>query len=61
MNYSEFKALARRADLAKGEGEVREMLDAIWEEPKRGEEILGKALEKNKEIYKFERMLEESK
>jgi hypothetical protein len=46
---------------AKNEGEVREMLDAIWEEPKRGEEILGKAMEKNGELYKFERMLEESR
>ena len=47
--------------VAKKEGEVREMLDAIWEEPKRGEEILNKAMERNKELYKFERMLEESR
>jgi len=47
--------------VAKREEEVRGMLDAIWEEPKKGEEILGKTLEKNKELYKFERMLEESR
>ncbi len=47
--------------VAKNEGEVREILDAIWEEPKRGEGILGKAMEKNKELYKFERTLEESR
>lgn len=45
--------------VASGEGEVRGMLDSIWEEPKKGEEILSKAMEKNGEIYKFERMLEE--
>jgi hypothetical protein len=36
-------------------------LDMIWEEPKRGEKILGGAMEKNKELYKFEKMLEESR
>ena len=47
--------------VAKHEGEVRETLDAIWEDPKGGEEILGKAMERNKDLYKFERMLEESR
>lgn len=47
--------------VAKNEGEVREMLGTIWEGPKRGEGILGKAMEKNKELYKFERTLEESR
>jgi len=47
--------------VAKGEGEIRGMLDATWEEPKKGEGILGKAMEGNKDIYKFERTLEESR
>ncbi len=42
-------------------GEVREMLDAIWEEPKRGEGILSKAMEKNKDLYKFEGKLGKSR
>lgn len=37
------------------------MLDAIWEEPKKGEKILGKATEKNEELCKFEKMLEDSR
>ena len=46
---------------AKDEGKTRDMLDAVWGEPKKGEKILGKATEKNEELYKFERMLEDSR
>lgn len=45
--------------VAKGEGEVRGMLEAMWGNPKNSREILGEAMEKNKERYEFERMLEE--
>lgn len=47
--------------VAKDEVEVRGRLDAIWEEPTKDEEILSKAMERNKELYRFERMLEESR
>jgi hypothetical protein len=45
--------------VAKNEEEVREILDNIWKNPEKGEEILAEAMEKNKDIYKFEKMLEE--
>jgi histidine ammonia-lyase len=44
--------------VAKNEKEVREVLDAVWENIGRNEEILARVAEKNEEIYKFERMLE---
>ena len=47
--------------IAKDEGEVREVLDATWTKPSKGEEILTEVAEKNKELYEFERMLEEKK
>jgi DNA-binding MarR family transcriptional regulator len=43
---------------AKDEKEVREVLEAIWENPNESGEILSKSAEKNKDIYDFEKMLE---
>jgi len=31
----------------------------IWRQPERSEEILNELLEKNKDLYKFEKMLEQ--
>jgi hypothetical protein len=45
--------------IAKDEDDVREILDTLWKNPQRGEEILAEAMEKNKDVYGFERMLEE--
>ena len=45
--------------IAKDEKEVREILEEMWKTPERSEEILSKIIEKNKEIYEFEKMLEE--
>jgi hypothetical protein len=45
--------------IASDEEEVRELLDALWKDPKKGEEILAEARERNEEIYRFEKMLEE--
>ena len=47
--------------VVKNEKEVREVLDAIWENAGRSEEVLAGVAEKNGEIYKFERMLEETR
>lgn len=47
--------------IARAENEVRETLDAIWENSGRSEEIFARVAEKNEELYKFERMLEETK
>ena len=47
--------------VARDETEVREILDAIWKSPEVAEEILSEAIEKNEDIYGFERMLEEKK
>jgi len=44
--------------IAKNEKEVREVLEDIWKAPDKGEDILGKISEKNKEVYDFEKMLE---
>jgi len=44
--------------IAKDESEVREVLDAVWTKPSKGEEILTEVAEKNKELYEFERTLE---
>lgn len=46
--------------IARNEGEVRTLLDAIWKDSGKSEEILSKIAEKNKELYGFERMLEQS-
>jgi len=43
---------------AKDEKEVREVLLAIWEAPEKSSEILGKVVEKNKDVYNFEKILE---
>ncbi|MHA1631896.1 MAG: hypothetical protein ACTSXC_03685 [Candidatus Freyarchaeota archaeon] len=45
--------------VAEDEKEVRELLDAIWKDPEKGEEILAETMEKNEEIYRFEKMLEQ--
>jgi len=45
--------------IAKNEEEVRELLNAIWKEPEKGEEILAEARERNEEIYQFEKKLEQ--
>jgi hypothetical protein len=44
--------------VAKDEGEVREVLDAVWTKPSKGEEVLAEVAERNKELFEFERMLE---
>jgi hypothetical protein len=46
--------------IAKDEKEVRELLDALWKEPEKGEEILAEARERNEKIYRFEKMLEKN-
>ena len=41
--------------------EVREALEVIWKRPERSEEILVGIIEKNMEVYAFEKRLEERK
>jgi len=43
---------------AKDEEEVKETLDALWGNPKKGGEALAKLVERNESLYSFERMLE---
>ena len=47
--------------IARNENEVREMLDAIWENSSRSEGIFARVAEKNRELFEFERMLEETR
>jgi antirestriction protein len=47
--------------VAKDECEVREVLDAVWAKPSKGEEVLAEVAERNKELYEFEKMLAERK
>ena len=44
--------------VARNEDEVREILNAVWKSPERAEEILAEVMERNKDIYDFERMLQ---
>lgn len=44
--------------VARDEAEVREVLDSLWKEPERAEEILGEVRAENADIYRFEEMLE---
>ena len=46
-------------EIGKDEKQVREILENIWEDPERSEETLATVTEKNKEVYEFDRMLEE--
>jgi len=47
--------------ISKDEKEVREVLEDIWENPEKSEEVLAKTADKNKDVYEFERTLEEKK
>jgi len=46
---------------AKDEGEVKEVLDTMWENSDKSKEILAKTAEKNMEVYDFEEMLERNR
>lgn len=46
--------------IAKDEGEVRRLLEAIWEKPLDSEKIISEAYKKNEDIYKFEEILKSS-
>lgn len=48
------------ARLAANETEVRGALDQIWDEPAKVDEVLSGLMDRNKKLYEFERMLEES-
>lgn len=54
---SKVVTVQRICRIAKDETEVREMLDTIWENSSKAEEIVEKAGANNESIYKFERML----
>ncbi|MFQ6074973.1 MAG: hypothetical protein ACE5Z5_02400 [Candidatus Bathyarchaeia archaeon] len=43
---------------ARDEKEVREILEAVWENPAKSDDILRKTVLKNQEIYEFEKILE---
>lgn len=45
---------------AKDEREVRELLQAIWDEPTEVEKIVAKVIDKNANVYEFEKMLEKT-
>jgi len=44
---------------ARNEGEVRKMLDSIWRQPEKAEEVLVEFRERNEDLYRFEKMLEQ--
>ena len=44
--------------IAKDEDDVRKILEEIWGNPEKSEGILAKTVEKNKNLYEFEKMLE---
>jgi t-SNARE complex subunit (syntaxin) len=49
----------RICKIAKNEDEVRGILDAIWKAPGEAEKILLEAEKRNKDVYDFERMLQQ--
>jgi hypothetical protein len=46
---------------ARNEKEVRKILEKVWENPGNSQDILDNVTEKNKEVYEFEKMLENKK
>ena len=46
-------------EYAANEDEVREVLDRIWAEPERAEDVIAEVREKNKGIFDFEKRLQE--
>ena len=46
---------------ARDEQQVRKTLNAFWKHPEKSEHILTDLLEKNKDLYEFEKMLQDSK
>jgi len=51
-------SVQRICRLARDEGEVRMILDAIWRDPDMAEDILAGIAARNQELYEFEKMLE---
>lgn len=47
--------------ISKNEKEVRLILEAIWEDPQKSNEILAEAVSRNQSVYEFERMLATTK
>ena len=45
---------------ARDEKEVREILEMLWENPTKGEEVLSGVVQNNMEINVFEKMLKEN-
>jgi histidine ammonia-lyase len=45
--------------VAKDEKQVREILEDIWKNPKKSEYALAAIVEDNKEVYDFEKLLEQ--
>ena len=45
---------------SKDEADVRQALEEIWNTPESGREILSEKIRRNKEVYDFEQMLEET-
>ena len=43
---------------ARGEDEVRETLDIVWQQPEKAVEILDELRMRNEDLYRFEEMLE---
>ena len=59
MKYAREHLDARVCKIAKDEEDVRELLDALWKDPEKAEAVLADARERNEEIYRFGKMLEE--
>ena len=46
--------------VAKDEGDVRQVIDKIWDDTESSAKVLSEIADKNSEIYSFEKMLEET-
>jgi hypothetical protein len=56
---SKYVTVQKICRTVRDEKEVREVLEEMWKSPDKSEEILAKTAEKNKEVYEFEKMLED--
>jgi len=46
--------------IATNEKQVRELLERVWNEPKKSEQLIAAFVEKNKKVYEFEEFLEQN-
>lgn len=60
-NVDQFVTVQKICRFVQDEDEVRDTLKKIWNQPEKARDFLTELAEKNKELYEFEKMLEETR